>query len=150
MASERVEESEKLLQRAAALLDAGESAPALALLERALRQEAHPSWHSHLGYCIAKERGQVKRGIELCNEALSLESDNPAHYLNLARIHLVSGNKGEALEVLRRGMAVGGSAEIVSLLNRIGIRKPPVLRFLHRDHFLNKSLGLILSRLRLR
>jgi Flp pilus assembly protein TadD len=150
MASVTVEDSERLFRRAAAALAAGETAPALALLERALRQEAHPEWHSYLGYCIAKERGQVRRGVELCREALALEGDNPVHYLNLAKIHLVSGKKGEALAVLREGMSVEENAEILALLNRLGTRKPPVLSFLSRDHFLNKTLGLILSRLRLR
>jgi predicted Zn-dependent protease len=150
MTSVRVEDSEKLFRRAAAALEAGETAPALPLLERALKLQTHPSWHSYLGYCIAKERGQVKRGIELCRESLALESDNPAHYLNLARIHIVSGNKSDALTVLREGMGVGGSPEILSLLNRLGLRKPPLLSFLPRGHFLNRTLGVILSRLRLR
>jgi tetratricopeptide (TPR) repeat protein len=150
MASVTVEDSERLFRRAAAAFDAGETAPALALLERALKEQAHPAWHSYLGYCIAKERGQVRRGIELCREALVVDAENPVHYLNLARIHLVTGKKGEALAVLREGMSVEENGEILALLNRLGTRKPPVLSFLSRDHFLNKILGRILSRLRLR
>ncbi|HJV34820.1 tetratricopeptide repeat protein, partial [Geomonas sp.] len=85
-----------------------------------------------------------------CLSALQLEPDNPAHFINLARIHLVAKQKADALRVLRQGMAAAASPEILALLEGLGNRKPPVLSFLHRDHFLNKYLGILLSRLRLR
>lgn len=144
------ENAGKLFERAMDALAAGETPSALALLERALKLGDDPSWHSFLGYCIAKERGQVKKGSDLCNASLELQPDNPAHYLNLAKVHIIAGQKGEALEVLRRGMSAGGDPEILSLLNQLGTRKPPVLSFLSRDNPLNKGLGLILARIGLR
>lgn len=144
------EDSDKLFQRAVEALSNGETPSALALLERALKMNDNPSWYSYLGYCIAKERGQVKMGSDLCLSALQLEPDNPAHFINLARIHLVAKQKADALRVLRQGMAAAASPEILALLEGLGNRKPPVLSFLHRDHFLNKYLGILLSRLRLR
>jgi predicted Zn-dependent protease len=150
MESRSVEEGEKLFKRALDTLRAGQTPAALALLERALSESDNPSWHSYLGYCIAKERGQLKKGTELCLASLALEPANPAHYLNLAKIHVIAKQKGEALRVLREGMAAGGSDEIATLLAQLGVRKPPVLSFLPRDHFLNKWLGLLMSRLGLR
>ena len=144
------EEGEKLFNRALDALAAGETPSALALLERALKQNDNKSWYSYLGYCIAKERGQVKKGIDLCNEALEQEPANPAHFLNLAKVNLVAGQKKEALNVLRQGMSVGGSPGISALLDQIGTRKPPVFSFLPRRHFVNKVLGLLLERARLR
>ncbi|HJV66173.1 MAG TPA: hypothetical protein VJ550_10600 [Geomonas sp.] len=145
------EESEKLFQRALEALSAGETPSALALLERALKIADNPSWHSYLGYCIAKERGQLKSGSDLCLAILQLEPENPVHYLNLARIHLIAKHKADALRVLRQGMAAAGNnAEIAALLEGLGNRKPPVLSFLPREHFLNKYLGIALGRLRLR
>lgn len=144
------EEGEKLFKRALEALRAGQAPSALALLERALTMSDNPSWHSYLGYCIAKERGQVKRGTELCLASLEQEPQNPAHYLNLAMVHVIAKQKGDALRVLRQGMAAGGSEEIAAMLARLGVRKPPVLRFLPRDHFLNKWLGILLSRIGLR
>lgn len=144
------EESEKLFKRAVDALSTGETPSALAFLERALKESDNPSWHSYLGYCIAKERGQWKRGSELCLFSLDLEPENPAHYLNLAKVYVIAGQKPDALRVLREGMAAGGNDEIRALLSVMGMRKPPVLRFLSRDHFLNKWLGLILSRIGLR
>lgn len=144
------EDAEKLLSRALTAFAAGEFQAALAKLERVLKQEDNPSLHSYLGLCIAKERGQVKKGCELCQASLALEPENPAHYLNLARVYQVGGDKPLALETLRKGMAVGGNEEIAALLAILGTRKPPPLRFLHRDHILNKWLGIALSRLGLR
>src|SRR6185369_15373086 len=109
-----VAEGDKLFNRALEALAAGETPAALALLERALKQNDNPAWHSYLGYCIAKERGQLKKGADLCHAAMGLEPGNPVHYLNLAKVHLVGGVKREALGVLREGMALGGSREIVA------------------------------------
>ena len=144
------EEAERLFGRALDALAAGETPSALALLERALKQSDNPSWHSYLGYCIAKERGQVKKGSDLCLACLELEPENPAHYLMLAKVHVIGGHKAEALAVLRKGMSVGGNQEIQALLQALGNRRPPVLSFLSRDNFLNKVLGLVLNRMRLR
>jgi len=143
-------EEEKLFSRALDALAAGETPSALALLERALKLNDNRAWHSYLGYCIAKERGQVKKGSDLCRASLAFEPENPAHFLNLAKVHLVAGLKKEALEALRKGMSVGGSPAIISLLEQIGNRKPPVLSFLPRANPANRVLGLLLDKLGLR
>ena len=144
------EDAERVFQRAVDALKAGQTPSALALLERALKLKDDPSWYSYLGYCIAKERGQVRKGSDLCAESLKAEPENALHHLNLAKILVISGQKTEALGVLREGMAVGGSEELISLLGTLGTRKPPVLPFLSRDNSVNKYLGMILSKLRLR
>ncbi|WP_246329808.1 tetratricopeptide repeat protein [Geomonas limicola] len=139
-----------MYDRAVAALDAGETSSALAFLERALKIFDNACWYSYLGYCVAKERGQVRKGVELCGSALQQEPENPIHFLNLARVHLVAGKKVEALQALREGMNCGGNAEILSLLEKIGTRKPPVFSFLPRNHALNRVVGLVLDRLKLR
>jgi hypothetical protein len=68
----------------------------------------------------------------------------------MARIHLLLRNQVEALDLLRQGSACGHDEDIVTLIEEIGTRKPPVLSFLHRDHPLNKYLGIILGRLGIR
>jgi len=145
-----VGEGERLFSRAMSALAAGETQSALALLERALKLSDNLSWHSYLGYCIAKERGQVQKGRDLCLASMELEPENPAHYVNLAKVHLVAGRKPEALGILREGMSLGENQEILVLLSEIGNRKPPVLSFLPRDNWLNRLLGLIRDRIGLR
>src|SRR6185369_12234591 len=142
--------AEKEFGLGVAALATDDTLTALACLERALKLQDNPGWHSYLGYCIAKERGQQRRGLDLCLNALAVEQDNPVHFLNLGRVHLISGDKVEALRVLREGMANGGSPEIKRLLETLGTRKPSLFPMLHRDNPLNKYLGLFLSRLGLR
>jgi predicted Zn-dependent protease len=137
-------------ERAQHALAEGDAVAALGHLEKALKLHDNPRWYSYLGYCVAKERGQFLRGVELCQSALAQEPENPVHYLNLGNVHLVTGNKNEALRVFREGMAHGGDAQLLRKLNELGMRKPPVLSFLPRDHLLNRCLGLLLSRVGLR
>jgi Flp pilus assembly protein TadD len=140
----------KEFSRAQAALAVDDTLTALTHLERALKLHDTPSWHSFLGYCIAKERGQHRKGMELCRSALELEPDRPVHYCNLARIHLMVGDKVEALRVLRDGMVRGGGPEIERLLENLGVRKKPLFPMLSRANPVNRYLGLLLSRLGLR
>ena len=141
---------EKVIARALDAFAAGEIQSALAQLERAFKTADDPLLHSYLGFCIAKERGQFRKGRDLCLESIELEPENPVHYLNLAKVHQVAGDKSETLSALRKGMSVGGSEEIASLLARLGNRRPPPIAFLPRDNPLNKWLGILLGRLGLR
>jgi HAD superfamily hydrolase (TIGR01509 family) len=137
-------------ERAQHALAEGDAVAALGHLEKALKLHDNPRWYSCLGYCVAKERGQFLRGVELCLTSLEQEPANPVHYLNLGNVHLVTGNKDEALRVFREGMAHGGDARLLRKLNELGMRKPPVLSFLPRDNLLNRYLGLLFSRVGLR
>lgn len=137
-------------ERARDALAAGRAPAALYHLEKALALHDNPSWYSFLGYCIAKERGHVRKGIGLCLESLGREPEAPVHYLNLGKIHLLSGNKPEAIRVFREGMARCADEDIQMMLNEIGTRKPPILKSLPRDNPLNRSLGILLNRIGLR
>lgn len=120
---------------------------ALNFFERASAAEPSPLVNSYLAFCIAKERGQIRRAITLCQEAIEKEPDNTEIYLNLGRIHIIAKNKAEAIKVFREGLGKGQSQKIVEELNRLGSRRRPVLPFLSRKNPLNKYLGLLLSKL---
>lgn len=122
----------------------------LAGIEKALSLKDDKGWYSFLGYCVARERGQVSRGTELCMISLEHDPNNPEHYLNLGKIQLLSGNRAEALRILREGVARGENAELLAVLNEFGKRKSPIIPFLPRTNPLNKFLGLILRRIGLR
>jgi len=142
--------AEKEFAQGIAALDGEDTLTALAYLERALKLHDHPGWYSFFGYCIARERGQHRKGRELCLSSLAVEPDVPAHYYNLGRVQMLSGDKEDALRVLREGMAKGGSPEIVRLLDALGTRNPPVFPSLSRTNPLNRYLGLLLKRFGLR
>src|ERR1700752_2117357 len=99
--------AEKDFERALKELGEGNVLAALACLEKALKTWDDPRWYACLGFCIAKERGQVTQGLQLCRTAIAHEPENPFHYLYLSKVHLVAGHKDEALQTLRQGMALG-------------------------------------------
>lgn len=136
--------------RAELELAADNTVAALSSLEKGLKLSNEPRWHSHLGYCIAKERGQARKGVDLCQNALAHEPDNSIHYLHLGRIHLLAGNKEEALRIFRQGISKEGNEEIMQKLIELGMRKPLLFPSLERRHPLNRYLGFILTRLGLR
>lgn len=150
MDSQSRTQAEKDCSRAKSELNNGNVLAALSLLESALRHHDNPSWHSMLGYCMAKERGHVTKGVELCRLCLEREPDNPDHYYFLGKIYLVAKNRAEAFTVLRLGMSIGGSADIQQLLNELGPRKRPFIPWLDRNHPINKYIGIFLSRIGLR
>jgi Flp pilus assembly protein TadD len=123
---------------------------ALAHLEKALDLCDNPDWYSYAGLCIALERNEFLTGENLCLASIEHDEGNPFHYLNLAKVYLAAGKKGEALETLREGMARGGNERILALLFQLGTRNPPVFRFLKRNHPLNKYMGILLYRRALR
>ncbi|MDD2853517.1 MAG: tetratricopeptide repeat protein [Desulfuromonadaceae bacterium] len=142
--------AQKEFDRAQKELDSNNVLAALACLERALSIWNDPLWHSRLGFCIAKQRGQLTQAFELCRAAIEHNPDNQIHYLYLGKVHLIAGNQQEALQAFRQGMKLGGSPQLEQIIAVISTRKPPVISFLSRDNLLNKFLGIILARLGLR
>jgi tetratricopeptide (TPR) repeat protein len=140
-------EAEKEFSRGLKALQEDNSLAALVCFEKANTLGERPVYFSYLGFCVAKERGQIQKGMLLCSAAMEREPENSVHYLNLGRIYLVAGNKQEAIRVLRKGLAYGPNQEIIGLLDSIGTRKHPIIRSLSRDNLINKYLGKLLSRL---
>lgn len=142
--------AEKEFSLALTALAAEDTLAALSHLERALKLRDFSGWYSYLGFCISKERGQHRKGLELCRESLVAEPDNPDHFLNLGRVQLIMGNREEALQSLRAGVSRGSTPGLVRQLERLGTRRPPVFAALSRTNPLNKYLGILLGRLGLR
>lgn len=142
--------AEKEFALGVAALDVADTLTALAHLERALKMHDNPGWYSYYGYCIAKERGQHLKGRELCLNSLAIEPEHPVHLYNLGRVQMLSGDKVDALRLLREGMAKGGTPEIVRLLETLGMRNPPLFKSLSRTNPFNRYLGLLLKRIGLR
>ena len=110
--------------------------------------DAPPEILSSYGYSLAMGENGVDEGTLLCIRALKLEPDNPAFYLNLGRIYRKAGKKASAIKILRRGlMSDKRNKEIHFELERLGIRRRPIIPFLSRSHPLNRFLGKITSRL---
>ena len=142
--------ADELTEKGISSLRENNSLAALTNFEKAYNLKKTPLIQSYMGLCIALERGKITEAIALCNEALAKENDNPVHYLNLGRVYIKAGRKDEAIDICRKGLSFGDNAEIRKMLDVLGIRRKPVLPFLPRGHFLNKYIGLLLYKARLR
>jgi tetratricopeptide (TPR) repeat protein len=143
-------EAERLFTRGLEALAEGNTLSALSFFEKAMYIQSSPVISSHYAFCIAKERGQVGKAIALCEEAITREPKNSLHYLNLGRIYLIDNNKTDAIKTFREGLNYEANQQIVEELNKLVIRKPPIFPFLKRSNPINKYLGIILKKLRLR
>jgi hypothetical protein len=156
------------IREAVHAIDRGDTLHGLITLECAPALRTIPVVNSYLAYCIAKERGQVRNAVNLCQSALSAEPDNPAHYLNLGRIFLLAEDKAKAIATFWKGVSKGPGAErgagttepprlgrrehalILEELRRLGIRKPAPFPSLDRRHPLNVIAGKFLATIGLR
>ncbi len=109
-----------------------------------------PEMISLMGYSLARESGQFKEGIALCEKAISLNPRLTDHYLHLGRIYLLANRRERALRAFKVGLKIKKDQRIIAELKRMGLRKPPVLTSLPREHVLNVFAGKMLKMLRMR
>ena len=142
--------NERLRKRGVELLRHGDRLKALSLFEKAYELKQTPECRSYLGMLTATERGQVRKGIDLCQTAIDEEPQNPVHYLNLSKLLYSVQRKTEAVDVVFQARGLGSSEEVESWVRAIGIRKRPVFPFLARRNPINKFTGMMLRRFNLR
>lgn len=109
-----------------------------------------PDMLSLVGFCIARDSRQFKKGASLCEKAIALDPRNTDHYLHLGRIYLLAGRKSLAIATFRRGLKIRLDSRLVSELQKIGIRKAPPFDSLPRTHVLNVVTGKLLQLFKLR
>ena len=128
----------------------GNTAIGLRLLKDAARLDHLPEAKAWLGYCLARETKDFRRGIALCNEVRQINPENPEIYLAMGRIYLQAGHRPSAVKALHAGLALGKNPEILSLLQSIGMRKLPIFPFMGRKRMVNIATGRLLSKIGIR
>jgi Flp pilus assembly protein TadD len=125
------------------LLRNGYSAKALEYFRHAAElKQQNPYYLSFLGVSMARAQGEWTAAVELCKTALSLRRNEAQLYLNLAEVYVSAGQRDDAVETLDTGLRYcGADARIGRMRGRLGRRCSPVLPFLGRGNFLNRSLG---------
>lgn len=97
---------------------------------------------SYYGLCIAALRKQYSDGIKYCQLSLKVQSSNPEHYENQAKIHLLARSRSRAVDALFEGLSHDPDNKPINrILNDIGRRREPVITFLPRNHALNVYFG---------
>jgi len=109
-----------------------------------------PEMLSLMGYSLAKQSGQLKEGIALCEKAISLNPNHTEHYLNLGRIYLLANKREAAIRIFKTALRIRKDQRIIHELRSMGIRKPPIISSLSRDHLVNVWAGKVLKMLRFR
>lgn len=102
----------------------------------------NPFYLSYTGLLAGVAEGRFGDAESLCREALGMKHNHAQLYLNLAEVYMASGRTSEAIQTLEKGLvSAGRDFRIRRALEKIGMRKDPVLAFLHRSHPLNRTLG---------
>ncbi len=143
-------ELDQLIAKGLSALKQGHAVVALMHFESAAKIKQTPTVASCLGYCLAKEYQQIQMGTSLCISALKQEPDNALHYLNLARIQDLAGQRQKSIATLRKGLRQKGHQQIITELKRLGRRKSPIFPHLPRNNPLNKYSGKFFARFGLR
>ena len=131
-------------ERGIALCRAGDWDRGLSLLGRRVAEQGRltSQGYSFLGYGLASRRKQLREGLQLCEHAVKLEFYQPENLLNLAKTRLLTGDRRGAMGAVRRGLAIDAEhSELVALAEQLGERRPPIVAFLSRGHFVNVILG---------
>ena len=143
---------DELFNTGVAFLGKGKPGEALAAFRAALaKREGNPRYMSYAGYALALAGGKTKEAVKLCESALRVEFFQPEQYLNLGRVYLIAGNRRKAHQIFWKGHSIDPSdGALLAEIEKLGIRKPPVLPFLKRGNALNRIIGKTFYMLRLR
>jgi Flp pilus assembly protein TadD len=131
------------------LLRNGHSAEALEYLRHAAElEQQNPYYLSFLGVAVARAQRKWSAAVKFCETALNSRRSEAQLYLNLAEVYVSAGRRDEAVAVLDRGLIYfRADARIRRARANLGRRCSPVMPFLERGHFLNRSLGKLRHRL---
>lgn len=126
-------------------LRGGDAHKALPHLRTALNCEPdNPFYISYMGLAIAASEQKWAEAEKLCHSAMRMNRRQGQLYLNLAEVYVAASRKNDAAYVLTRGLHYAPhDVRLKMALDRLAIRRPPVLQFLPRQHVINRSLGII-------
>ena len=102
----------------------------------------NPFYLSYTGLLAALAEKRHGDAEALCEEALVMKHNHAQLYLNLAEVYHQAGRTPEAIATLEKGLvSAGRDFRVRRALEKLGVRREPVLSFLGRSHALNQALG---------
>src|SRR6266478_459909 len=121
---------------------------ALVRLRRAFESDKHnPYYLSFLGLSIARAERKWDEAAELCEIAVQLRRNECQFHLNLAEVYALAGRREKAIDTIDIALAhFGQDARLVRARSRVEKRRAPMLPFLTRNHFLNRTFGTVRHR----
>jgi predicted Zn-dependent protease len=128
-----------------AYLRGGDAAKAMPHLRTAYDHEPdNPYYMSYLGLAVAASDQKWAEAEKLCQSAMRINRRQAQLYLNLAEVYVAADRRQAAADILARGLHYAPhDIRLKMALDRLAIRRPPVLSFLPRKNMLNRSLGIV-------
>ena len=106
--------------------------------------------YAYLGLGTARSTKRYREGLAMCEYGVRVSVCDPEAYLCLARTLLLMNKCDQAIGILNRGLALSPDHPgLLDLRLELGVRRPPVVRFLSRSNALNTFLGRFRHRSRL-
>jgi tetratricopeptide (TPR) repeat protein len=141
-------ESNVLFNRAVELVSRNRAGAARKQLEMALQIcPQHAAYLSLYGLCVAAESEDYESARRICERAVRMNPRDPLGRVNLGKVLRMEGdNEGAYEEFLTAWKMDRTHPAPAAELSRMGIRRPPLLRFLPRSHWANIHLGRLRSR----
>jgi hypothetical protein len=100
------------------------------------------AFYSYLGLAMARVEGRKQEGMQLCRHALETEPREVDNHINLATLYLLVGRRHSAWVLVERAQRrFPNHARLAALHERLGVRRPPVFKFLPRGNAVNVVLG---------
>lgn len=143
-------ESKVLYAQAMELFSRNHVREAMKRLEEALQLSPdNAAYLSQYGLCVALERKDYDSALKICERAVRMDPENPVLGVNLGKVYKLQGENGTAHHLFIRAWEIDKSHPAPATeLARMGVRRPPVISFLPRSHWLNKQLGIIRIKLK--
>lgn len=147
--AEETHESKVLFSQALEMLSRNNVQNAILHLEEALHiAPDNPAYLSHYGLCVALDRADFDTGRRVCERAIRMDPRDPVNRVNLGKVYRMEGHAKRAHETFLKAWKQDKTHPAAATeLSRMGIRRPPVLSFLSRSHWLNVRLGRLRARL---
>ncbi|HXI03116.1 MAG TPA: hypothetical protein VNI57_08055 [Candidatus Saccharimonadales bacterium] len=147
--------AEQTFREGLGALEAKRYREAAALFQRAMDQEnpdgpvkpARLRYGSYFGLALTLAAGRSEEGQKLCEQAVRREFLDADLFCNLGIVSLRNRNKRRAFGAFRQGLALSPQhPRILEQLAQYEKRAELVFPSLPRDHFLNKTFGLLRHR----
>jgi len=106
-----------------------------------------PQVLSRLGLTLVLVARDEYKGVAFCEEALRRGAADADALWRLATVYEATFQKERAVRAVRQGLNVDRNhAGLVDMIQRLGVRRPPVIPFLPRSNPINKYLGMLRHR----
>lgn len=104
--------------------------------------ELPSQFFAFLGYSLARLQGEIEEGLKLCRHSVEIDPYEGEGYYYLARTFLQAGDRRSANDAIERGLRNDADCRpLLELRSDMGERRSPVLSFLPRRHYLNRTFG---------